>query len=261
MRATRSSTARERAGSAARSSKIESSAVHGSTRPNASVAVSRQRQNRDEQDRPDRDAARRDPLAERARLSPSGLGQVALRRAVAEPVAGRVADAGVGRRVAQEQRVAAFRERGPRRRVVAAAGAGAASTQATSASARGEHPHGRSIAHRAAPAARHFDIPRPLRYDGAMLVNCVAYQNGRKLADIPVEDISEYVSRPDCFVWVAITDPAGDELDQMAEEFGLHELAVEDAKRPHQRPEARGVRRGPVRRPADGRARRPRRRT
>ena len=69
-----------------------------------------------------------------------------------------------------------------------------------------------------------------------MLVNCVAYQNGRKLADIAVEDISEYVSRPDCFVWVAVQDPAEGELEQLAEEFGLHELAVEDAKRPHQRP-------------------------
>jgi magnesium transporter len=37
-------------------------------------------------------------------------------------------------------------------------------------------------------------------------------------------------------VWVAITDPDDAEMDQMAEEFGLHELAVEDAKRPHQRP-------------------------
>ena len=29
-----------------------------------------------------------------------------------------------------------------------------------------------------------------------MLISCVAYENGRKLADIPVEDISEYVKRP-----------------------------------------------------------------
>lgn len=69
-----------------------------------------------------------------------------------------------------------------------------------------------------------------------MLVNCVAYQNGRKLADIAIEDISEYVSRPDCFVWVAAADPPDSEIDLLAEEFGLHELAVEDAKRPHQRP-------------------------
>ena len=69
-----------------------------------------------------------------------------------------------------------------------------------------------------------------------MLISCVAYQNGRKLADIPIEDISEYVSRPDCFVWVALFEPSMDELDEMAEEFGLHELAVDDARHGHQRP-------------------------
>src|SRR5215470_12703290 len=46
-----------------------------------------------------------------------------------------------------------------------------------------------------------------------MLVNCVAYQDGRKLADIPKEDISEYVKRPDCFVWVALKDPSAAELE------------------------------------------------
>jgi len=69
-----------------------------------------------------------------------------------------------------------------------------------------------------------------------MLVNCVAYQNGKKLGDIPIEDISEYVSRPDCFVWVAMFEPSPAELDQMAEEFSLHPLAVEDARKGHQRP-------------------------
>jgi len=69
-----------------------------------------------------------------------------------------------------------------------------------------------------------------------MLISCVAYQNGRKLADIPIEDISEYVSRPDCFVWVALFEPSMEELDEMAEEFSLHELAVNDARHGHQRP-------------------------
>jgi magnesium transporter len=69
-----------------------------------------------------------------------------------------------------------------------------------------------------------------------MLVNCVAYTEGHKLADIPVEDISEYVKRPNCFVWVALKDPEPSELDLMQEEFGLHELAVEDARQGHQRP-------------------------
>jgi magnesium transporter len=69
-----------------------------------------------------------------------------------------------------------------------------------------------------------------------MLLNCVAYQDGRKLADIKPDEISDYVSRPDCFVWVALRDPGPGELAAMQHEFDLHELAVEDARHGHQRP-------------------------
>ncbi len=69
-----------------------------------------------------------------------------------------------------------------------------------------------------------------------MLVNCVVYQEGRKLADIAKEAISEYVRRPDCFVWVALHDANDAELAEMQEEFALHELAVEDARHGHERP-------------------------
>lgn len=69
-----------------------------------------------------------------------------------------------------------------------------------------------------------------------MLINCVAYQHGHKLADVPVADISEYLARDDTFVWVALRDASADELAEMKDEFGLHELAVEDAQRGHQRP-------------------------
>lgn len=69
-----------------------------------------------------------------------------------------------------------------------------------------------------------------------MLINCVAYQDGRKLADIPVEDIDSWLLKPNCFVWVALRDATDDELRQMQEEFDLHELAVEDARHGHQRP-------------------------
>jgi magnesium transporter len=69
-----------------------------------------------------------------------------------------------------------------------------------------------------------------------MLINCVAYQDGKKLGDIPIEDISEYLARPGCFVWVALRDADAAELDQMQAEFALHELAVEDARHGHQRP-------------------------
>ena len=69
-----------------------------------------------------------------------------------------------------------------------------------------------------------------------MLVNCVAYQEGKKLADIKPEDISRYVSRPECLVWVGLKDPAPGELAALQHEFNLHELAVEDARHGHQRP-------------------------
>ena len=69
-----------------------------------------------------------------------------------------------------------------------------------------------------------------------MLINCVAYQDGKRLAEIQPEDIHRYLAMPGCFVWVALLerDPAA--LEQMREEFGLHPLAVEDARNGHQRP-------------------------
>ncbi len=69
-----------------------------------------------------------------------------------------------------------------------------------------------------------------------MLINCVAYQDGRKLADIPVDDIEDWLRRPGCFVWVALRDATPEELAQMKAEFALHDLAVEDARNGHQRP-------------------------
>ena len=48
-----------------------------------------------------------------------------------------------------------------------------------------------------------------------MLINCVAYHDGRKLADISPSEIHAYVSRPDTFVWVALKDPEPAELEAM----------------------------------------------
>ena len=69
-----------------------------------------------------------------------------------------------------------------------------------------------------------------------MLINCVAYEDGRKLADIPIETIDQWLLRPGCFVWVALADATDAELREMQHEFDLHELAVEDARHGHQRP-------------------------
>jgi len=69
-----------------------------------------------------------------------------------------------------------------------------------------------------------------------MLINCVAYEAGRKVADVPIESISDWLHRAGCFVWVALRDATDAELAEMQEEFGLHPLAVEDARHGHQRP-------------------------
>jgi magnesium transporter len=69
-----------------------------------------------------------------------------------------------------------------------------------------------------------------------MLVNCVAYEHGEKIADLPLEDIRGYLKGPGSFVWVALKDPDERELQLVEEKFSLHELAVEDARHGHQRP-------------------------
>ncbi|MCC7177204.1 MAG: magnesium/cobalt transporter CorA [Acidobacteria bacterium] len=69
-----------------------------------------------------------------------------------------------------------------------------------------------------------------------MLVNCVAYENGERVADISLQQIRQYMKGRDAFVWVALKDPDDQELQALEEELGLHELAVEDARHGHQRP-------------------------
>jgi magnesium transporter len=70
-----------------------------------------------------------------------------------------------------------------------------------------------------------------------MLVNCVAYGgDGRKLRDISLDEISDFVKDPNVFVWVGLHEPDEPLLEKLQEEFGLHDLAVEDAHCAHQRP-------------------------
>ena len=69
-----------------------------------------------------------------------------------------------------------------------------------------------------------------------MVVNCAAYcKDGRKI-EITLDDISEIVKDPDKFVWVGLHEPDEPLLAKLQEEFGLHDLAVEDAHSAHQRP-------------------------
>jgi magnesium transporter len=51
-----------------------------------------------------------------------------------------------------------------------------------------------------------------------------------------VADVSEYLEQPDTIVWVDFCGPSKEQLHEVEGELGLHELAVEDALGPHQRP-------------------------
>ncbi len=68
------------------------------------------------------------------------------------------------------------------------------------------------------------------------VVNCVAYCDGRSVGNVQLDDISEVLKQPDRFIWIGLFEPTKEMLDRIQREFGLHELAIEDAHRAHQRP-------------------------
>jgi magnesium transporter len=68
------------------------------------------------------------------------------------------------------------------------------------------------------------------------VVNCAAYTGGRRVADIEVKDIGEVLKQTDRFIWIGLHEPKEDLLRQVQQQFGLHDLAIEDAHRAHQRP-------------------------
>ena len=70
------------------------------------------------------------------------------------------------------------------------------------------------------------------------VVNCVAYSRatGLRLDYLSLCDVSEVMNAdPDVFVWIGLFEPPADVLAEVQHEFGLHELAVEDSGRGHQR--------------------------
>lgn len=69
------------------------------------------------------------------------------------------------------------------------------------------------------------------------VVNCAAYaKDGTRLPPLTIEAISDRIGDGEGFVWIGLHEPDDAMLDVMQEEFGLHDLAVEDATNAHQRP-------------------------
>ena len=68
------------------------------------------------------------------------------------------------------------------------------------------------------------------------VIASAAYAAGRRIGDVALDDISDVLGRPDTFVWIGLYEPNEPLLRKIQEEFGLHDLAIEDALSAHQRP-------------------------
>src|SRR6266516_6129816 len=70
-----------------------------------------------------------------------------------------------------------------------------------------------------------------------MIIDCAHYQDGRRQEEgaVPLEEAAARCGQGG-FVWLGLLEPSEEELAQVRETFGLHELAVEDAQHFHMRP-------------------------
>ena len=68
------------------------------------------------------------------------------------------------------------------------------------------------------------------------VINCAAYSKGSRIGNVQINEIGKLLLQKDVFVWIGLHEPDEDLLLQAQQEFGLHDLAIEDAHRAHQRP-------------------------
>ena len=70
----------------------------------------------------------------------------------------------------------------------------------------------------------------------ATVVNCAAYENGRRVTDLDINDPEQMKPKAGRVIWIGLHEPTQDVLIKLQGYFGLHDLAIEDAYRAHQRP-------------------------
>jgi magnesium transporter len=68
------------------------------------------------------------------------------------------------------------------------------------------------------------------------IINCAAYAEGKRIADVSLSDVHDVLKKENQFVWIGLHEPSEEVLSRVQQEFKLHELAVEDAHMAHQRP-------------------------
>jgi magnesium transporter len=69
-----------------------------------------------------------------------------------------------------------------------------------------------------------------------MLINCVAYEKGRRLCDLQLSEVRDWLDQHSGFVWVALRDPDADELARAQAAFQIPDDLIEEARRVSQRP-------------------------
>lgn len=69
-----------------------------------------------------------------------------------------------------------------------------------------------------------------------MIVNCVAYEKGRRLCDLELSEIRDWLDNHSGFVWVALRDPDDQELARAKAAFQLPDEAIEEARQEARRP-------------------------
>jgi magnesium transporter len=70
-----------------------------------------------------------------------------------------------------------------------------------------------------------------------MIIDCAVYHDGdRRPGELALADAFEAASNDNAFVWIGLYEPDEHEFESVRREFNLHELAVEDAIKAHQRP-------------------------
>ena len=62
------------------------------------------------------------------------------------------------------------------------------------------------------------------------------YANGRRVADISIDDAGDWAHKEGHVVWIGLLEPDAELLHRVRNQFSLHHLAIEDAEHAHQRP-------------------------